>query len=126
MTQTLTAEKMRAAHPVPPAPKWGIAVEKEIRRRIQISVAAYAYEIKDTPIMGDDTFDMIAENINPKLTTGHPLLDEFFMTQFSPMTGMWIHNHPELKKIAKLYDNYYSGVIKQHFESMKRVGKQLP
>ena len=126
MTQTLTAEKMRAAHPVSDKPLWGTPVEQEVRRRIRASVAAYAYEVKDTPIMGDRTFDQLVESIQPQLTTGHPLLDEFFLTQFSPMTGMWIHKHPELQKIAKLYSNYYSGVIKDHFEGLKRQGKPLP
>lgn len=125
MTQTLSAEQLRAAHPEPD-PRWGLPLEQEVRRRIQISVAAYAYEIKDTPIMGDATFDRIAQTINPKMGTCHPLLDEFFVTKFSPMTGMWIHEHPELGKIAKLYDRYYSGVIKEMFENARRMGKAIP
>lgn len=125
MTQTLTAEALRAKHPQGES-RWNLPIEVETRRRILISVASYAYEIKDTPIMGDRTWDMIAQSIQPRVGTCHPQLDEFFITKFSPMTGMWIHDHPELDKIARLYANYYSGVIKDHFEMMRRYGKKLP
>ena len=32
-------------------------INQEIRNRIRLSVAAYAYEYKDDPIMSDDEFD---------------------------------------------------------------------
>ena len=35
-------------------------VNQEIRNRIRISVAAYAYEYKDDPIMSDENFDKLA------------------------------------------------------------------
>lgn len=94
---------------------WGSWVEREVRRRIQISVAAYAYEIADTPIMNDGTFDWLAGQLTPKMGTCHPILDEFFATKFSPMTGMWIHEHPELVGIERVFKRYYNA-LRDHFE----------
>jgi hypothetical protein len=125
MTQTLTAAAMVAAHGSSTS-RWGLPIEVETRNRITIAIAAYAYEIVDTPIMGDRTFDIIAQSIQPRVGTCHPLVDEFFATQFSPMTGMWIHHHPELPKIKQLYERYYSGVIREHFEGLRKRGKTLP
>lgn len=82
---------------------WGLAIEQEVKRRIDLAVATYAYEIADNPIMSDDDWDKMAQFINPRLGTCHPILDEFFAAEFSPMTGMWIHTHPELDKIEKIY-----------------------
>ncbi len=93
---------------VPEGRLWGSPVEHEVRRRIGVSVAAYAYEVANTPIMPDSFFDIAAARINPEQGTCHPLLDEFFRTKFSPMTGMWIHEHPELDGIARIYRRYYS------------------
>lgn len=99
---------------------WGSPIEREVHRRILVSQAAYAYEIANTPIMTDYSFDKIAQAINPKFGTCHPLLDEFFATQFSPMTGMWIHHHPELAKVEKLFKRYYTGVVKDACERLQR------
>lgn len=117
-----TAEQIREAGGVPESLTWGSAVEIEIRRRISLSVATYAYEIADKPIMWDHDWDRIAQLINPTVGTCHPLLDEFFATHFSPMTGMWIQHHPELDKIAALFKRYYSGVTAAHYD---RVGHML-
>jgi hypothetical protein len=87
---------------------WGSPIERETRRRIRLSIAAYAYEMLDRPIMEDDEFDKLAQSIQRRVGTCHPLLDEFFITQFSPMTGMWIHAHPELPKIKALYQTHYA------------------
>lgn len=87
---------------------WGSAIEREVKRRIDCAVAAYAYEIRATTIMPDSTWDYLAQTINPKLGTCHPLIDEFFLVHFSPMTGMWIHKHPELEGIERIYNRHYS------------------
>lgn len=87
--------------------RWGAAIEVETRRRIVLSVATYAYEVMDDQIMTDARWDMIAQQINPKLGTCHPIVDEFFASQFSPMTGMWIHNHPDLAGIKRLYERHH-------------------
>ncbi len=87
---------------------WGNATEIETRRRIRVAIAAYAYEVLDRPIMSDTEFDKLAQSIQPKVGTCHPMLDEFFVTRFSPMTGMWIHDHPELRRVQALYNVHYA------------------
>jgi hypothetical protein len=100
----------------PPALKrWGSPIELEVRRRIIISVATYGYEIADKPIFDDHTWDRMAQQVQPRMGTCHPMLDEFFVVHFSPMTGMWIHAHPELEKIQRKYEHYYN-VMRAHFE----------
>lgn len=88
---------------------WGTPEEIERRNRIQLSVAAYAYEIKDNPLISDHNFDQACLAIQPSISTGHPVLDQFFRTEFHPDTGAWIHHHPELGKVAALYDRLISG-----------------
>lgn len=82
---------------------WGTPIEVERWKRIKLAVAAYAYEFHDDPIMSDKRFDKIAEGIVRGMETGHPVMDRFFSTVFSPMTGMWIHQHPELAGIERIY-----------------------
>lgn len=86
---------------------WGSPVERERRNRIRISVAAYAYEFEDNPIMDDAEFDDLSNAINPGRSTGHPVLDRFFDREFNPCTGQWIHSHPELDGIKRLYKENY-------------------
>jgi hypothetical protein len=95
---------------------WGSPVEREVRLRIQISVAAYAYEIAAKPIMPDALFDWLAGMVNRRQGTCHPLLDEFFAREFSPMTGMWVHNHPELAGIERTFTRYYN-TMREHFSN---------
>lgn len=82
---------------------WGTPVEIERRNRIQLSIAAYAYEIMDDPLISDADFDAAAFSIQPEMDTGHPVLDKFFREEFSPSTGMWIRKHPELSGILDRY-----------------------
>lgn len=84
--------------------------ELEVRLRIRVSVGAYAYEIANRPIVSDAEWDWQAAQIERFMGTGHPLLDEFFVTQFSPMTAMWIHNHPELSGIKRIFERYYAAI----------------
>jgi hypothetical protein len=42
-----------------PTHVWGNPVEREVWRRIRLSVAAYAYEYLDEPIMSDAEFDTV-------------------------------------------------------------------
>lgn len=90
---------------------WGSPVELETRRRITLCVATFAYEVADAPFMDDHTWDRLAQSIRPRMGTCHPLLDEFFVGHFSPMTGMWIHDHPELDKVRETYERYYRTVL---------------
>ena len=78
-------------------------MEIERRNRIQLSIAAYAYEILDEPIVSDAAFDQVAFEIRPEMGTGNPVLDEFFRKEFSPSTGMWIRKHFDLIGIANAH-----------------------
>ena len=82
-------------------------INQEIRNRIKLSVAAYAYEFKGDSIMTDHEYDELSLKINPNEKTGNDMMDKFFKTQFQPDTGMWIRSHPEIKKLEYLYKKYY-------------------
>ena len=79
----------------------------QIRLRIRLSVAAYAYEICNDSIMSDSEFDRQCLLIDPSIETGNAKLDKFFKEEFDPSTGQWIHKHPELNGIVRIYKNYY-------------------
>jgi hypothetical protein len=102
---------------------WGSSTEREVRQRIVVSVAAYAYEIADTPIMSDSMFDWNVSQVRPKLGTCHPIVDEFFASRFSPMTGMWIHEHPELDGIKRIFTRYYN--VMRDYYADPRVQQQI-
>lgn len=89
-----------------PASTWGTPVEKERRRRIQVAVAAYAYELAHDPIMDDSSFDYIAQQIDKTIDTGNAELDDFFRNEFSPMTGMWIYQHPDIAGVKRAYERF--------------------
>lgn len=89
------------------AETWGSLVEKEIKARILLSVAAFAYEYKSDSIMSDGEFDSLSLKINKSMKTGNDEMDKFFKTKFDPNTGQWIHAHPERNKIEKIYELYY-------------------
>lgn len=80
----------------------------EIRRRIRLSVYAYAYEMMSVSLITDQEFDDMAKTIQPEFPTGNEELDTFFRTVFSPHTGQWIHDHPGKGEIAALYEKYYA------------------
>lgn len=83
-------------------------VEREVKRRINVAVWAYAYEIENASIVDDHKFDAECRKINSSISTNRPHLDEFFRTTFQSDTGMWIHHHPELAKVAEIYRRYYT------------------
>ena len=80
---------------------------KEIRNRIKLSIAAYAYEFLGESIMTDHEYDQLSLKINPNEKTGNDMMDKFFKTHFQPDTGMWIRVHPEINKLDYLYKKYY-------------------
>lgn len=86
-----------------------MGVNPEIRNRIRVSVAAYAYEFEADSIMSDHEFDELSKKINPAQKTGNALMDDFFKKHFKPDTGMWIRMHPEIKQIESIYKKYYKG-----------------
>jgi hypothetical protein len=90
---------------------WGSEVEQEVRRRIKLSVAAYAYEFEDESIMSDAEFDKMCLMVNKSLDTGNKVCDSYFAEQFDASTGQWIRKHPELDKIADLYVRFYKPTV---------------
>lgn len=70
--------------------------------RIQVAAWAYAYEFENTSLVPDDVYDFAARMIDPKIKTGHKIMDKFFATQFEPDTGMWIHQHPERDRLPRI------------------------
>lgn len=81
--------------------KWGTPVEVERRRRIRLTLWAYAYEMMSAPLVSDERFDAEARKSDPDIKTGH--LDDWWKACFNPSTGIWIHMHPELAKVKALY-----------------------
>lgn len=77
-------------------------VEIERHRRIRLALWAYSYEVLDTPLVSDDKFDEECRLVDVSMSTGNPLMDNFFKSHFQPHTGQWIHFHPELAKVEKL------------------------
>ena len=82
-------------------------INQEIRNRIKLSVAAYAYEFLNDSIMSDHDFDQLSLQINPQQETGNKKMDDFFKKHFKPDTGMWIRAHPEIDKLNYLYKKFY-------------------
>lgn len=86
---------------------WGTPVERERRMRIRLSVYAYAYEYHARSLVPDAVYDILARCIQPSVATGAPVLDQFFQQHYSPDTGMWIRQHPDLAGVSRLYHRYY-------------------
>jgi hypothetical protein len=86
---------------------WGSPIEIERRRRIKVSIAAYAYEFLADSIMEDHEFDQLCLEIDIQINTGNRKLDTFFKNEFNPATGYWVHQHPEKEKLKDLYERYY-------------------
>lgn len=79
-------------------------VNEVVRSRIRVSLFAYAYEIENKPLVSDSKYDSLCESLDTNTSTGNPRLDAFFRHRFSPETGMWVHQHPELELLKKLYN----------------------
>jgi hypothetical protein len=84
---------------------WGSPVEIERRNRIMVSVWAYAYEIMDDSLVSDEVFDQTCLKIQSKMPTDNAIMDEFFATEFSPDSGVWIYKHPDHKGVVNLYQH---------------------
>jgi hypothetical protein len=82
---------------------WGSPVEVERHNRIKLSVAAYAYEFHSNSIMSDADFDALCQKIDTTIDMENAVLDKFFREDFDPSTGMWIHKHPNLTGIERIY-----------------------
>lgn len=77
--------------------------DHQTRLRIRVAVAAYAYEMMDDPIMSDATYDTLARQIDPRKPTCNLLMDRFFRAHFSPHTGSWVRQHPDLAGLHRVY-----------------------
>jgi len=88
-------------------PSWGSPVEKQVRLRIKLAVAAYAYEFRNESIISDAEFDKMCLEVNPNIATGYRKMDNFFKNKFDSSTGQWIHSHPDLKGIKNIFEKYY-------------------
>ena len=94
-------------------PVWGSSIEKEIRLRIKLSIAAYAYELENESIISDAEFDKMCLQVDLSVDTGNEMLDNYFKEHFDSSTGQWIHQHPELNKLKDLYTKYYAGLAQR-------------
>jgi hypothetical protein len=56
--------------------------------------------------MSDGDFDALALTINKDMSTDNEEMDRFFREEFEPNTGQWIHAHPNLQGIERLYVRY--------------------
>lgn len=92
---------------------WGTEVEIETKRRVSVSVWAYAYEFLNTAIVPDYKFDEECSKINLFISTTRPDLDSWFTMNFSHATGQWVHNHPEKEKLDKLARRLICGVFSE-------------
>lgn len=84
---------------------WGSPVEIERRNRIRLCLYAYAYECTSHELVTDAEFDALAYSINPATSTG--FMDEWWRTEFKPYTGAWIHNHPDLDGMKRLFQRVF-------------------
>ena len=87
--------------------KYNPIVDAETRLRIKVALYAYAYEYEADPLVSDAEFDDLCSKVNLDVNTRRPDLDKWFRSEFSPYTGQWIHNHPELHIIEHIYKSYY-------------------
>lgn len=94
-------------------PDGSVGVFEERRKRIKLSLAAYAYENTGIETMTDAEFDKLSLEINPEIRTGKRVLDLFFRTEFDPDTGSWVHYHPEHDKLKALFEKLYKKELEE-------------
>lgn len=78
---------------------------KDIKqRRIEVAVAAYAYECMQHSFISDEDYDKLSRIVHEErlFSTDNDVLDKFFREHFSPDTGMWVRAHPEIVKLDRL------------------------
>jgi hypothetical protein len=87
--------------------KYNPIVDAETRLRIRVALYAYTYEYEAVSLVSDAEFDDLCSQINLDIDTRRSDLDKWFREHFTPYTGQWIHNHPELHKLKQIYEAYY-------------------
>mgnify|MGYP000654348730 CR=1 FL=1 len=83
-------------------------VSEQVRLRIKLSVAAYAYEYRNDSVMSDAEFDEMSYLVDTSIATGNRKLDNFFKKHFEPATGMWVRKHPDKKGLVNIYERYFN------------------
>lgn len=86
---------------------WGTEVEVERRRRIILSITAYAYEVMNVSLVSDADFDAECLKVDLSIDTENAEMDVWFRKWFQPHTGMWIRNHPHLGRIHQLAKEHF-------------------
>lgn len=82
-------------------------VDSETHLRIKLAIYAYSYEFDSFSIVSDAEFDKLCSTVDFNINTRRPDLDKWFRENFTPYTGQWIHNHPELSSIKEIYEKFY-------------------
>lgn len=74
------------------------AMERARQARICVSLWACSYEFFAHSLVSDSKFDEMCKEVAATLhiDTDRPDLDKWFRAEFSPDTGQWIYNHPDL------------------------------
>lgn len=82
---------------------WGSSVERERRRRVLVAVWAYAYECLAVSMVSDEVYDREAHLVDANIATGNAALDAFFLAEYQPYTGAWVHRHPDVEGLHSYY-----------------------
>lgn len=82
--------------------KWGTKEEIERRRRILLSVWAYAYEYLGESLVSDAVFDEECKKVDLSVSTGNKKMDKWFKKHFTAFTGMWVTHHPHQTRLHAL------------------------
>lgn len=98
-----------------------VGVCEETRRRVRLTAWAYAYEFESDSLVDDATFDAACREVDLAVRTTRPDLDEWWIDNFDPSTGQWIHSHPELDKARHLYYR-----LKSYQKPVRRKAKKPP
>lgn len=91
------------------------AERAEVWRKKTLAAVAFGVELRDTPLMLRSDWERTAARVDRYALTGHPVVDEFWATRFSPMTTRWVHDHPNLAEIEQAFDRYRI-IMGAHFD----------
>lgn len=69
------------------------------RLRIQLAIWALAYERYNHSFVLDAYYDEMSLKVDLTIPTDRPDLDEWFIQNYSPDTGQWIHKHPDIDRL---------------------------
>lgn len=73
------------------------------RKRINVALWSYAYEVMDDPLVSDSVYDSACKEIDASIPTDNIEMDGFFRGEFNPSTGMWIYKHPNIDGLRQIY-----------------------